>query len=113
MDADGDGRISAQEAAEWRETVFVTMDANEDGQLTLEEYMSIQLGRGADPDQRGPRYVERQAEKKAAFVAMDTEGNGVVTREQFLQFGADEFTAADANGDGYVTLPEFIAANWK
>ena len=112
VDADGDGRISTQEAAEWRETVFATMDADEDGQLTLEEYMTIQLGQGADPDQRGPRYAEKQAEKEAAFTAMDTAGHGAVTREQFLQGGEAEFTAADADGDGYVTLPEFIAARW-
>lgn len=112
IDADGDGRISGGEAAEWRETVFLTMDANEDGQLTLEEYMSIQLGRGADPEQRGPRYDEKQAEKEAAFTAMDSEGEGAVTREQFLQAGEAEFKAADADGDGYVTLPEFVAARW-
>lgn len=112
IDADEDNRISAQEAAEWRDVVFAAMDADGDEQLTLEEYMDVQLGQGADPDQRGPRYAQKQAEKEAAFVAMDAEGNGAVSREQFLQYGAADFAAADADGDGYVTLSEFIASNW-
>lgn len=112
LDADGDGRLSADEAAEWRETVFVTMDADDDGRLTREEYMAVQFGQGADPEQRGPRFEERQAEKDAAFTAMDEEGDGFVTREQFLAAGARNFSEADADGDGYVTLPEFIAARW-
>ncbi len=53
---DGDGRLSAAEAAEWRETVFVIMDADDGGTLTRKEYMTIHLGQGADPDQRGSRY---------------------------------------------------------
>lgn len=112
LDTDADGRLSAAEAAEWRETVFVTMDADDDNRLSLEEYMTVQLGQGADPDQRGPRYEERQAEKEAAFVEMDEDGDGFVTREQFLAGGEQNFSDADADGDGYVTLPEFIAARW-
>lgn len=112
LDADGDGRLSAVEAAEWQETVLVAMDADEDGQLTREEYMAVQMGKGADPDQRGPRYEEKQAEKDAAFTQMDDEGDGLVSREQFLEAGAKNFIKADADGDGYVTMPEFIAARW-
>lgn len=112
IDADGDGRMSAAEAAEWRETVFVTMDSDDDGQLTREEYMAIQLGKGADPDQRGPRFEEKQAEKDAAFTEMDADGDGFVTRAQFLEAGAQKFADADADGDGFVTVPEFIVARW-
>lgn len=112
LDTDGDGRLSAAEAAEWRDSVFLAMDADGDGQLTREEYMAVQMGQGADPEQRGPRYEEKQAEKDAAFTEMDADGDGFVTREQFLEFAAQKFTAADADGDGYVTIQEFIAARW-
>ncbi len=83
LDVDGDGRLSAAEAAEWREAVFGAKDANDDGQLTREEYMAFQMGRGSDPEQRGPRYEEKQAEKDAAFTIMDEDADGFVTREQF------------------------------
>ncbi len=112
LDADGDGRLSAAEAAEWRESVFGAMDADDDGQLTREEYMAVQMGRGSDPEQRGPRYEEKQAEKDAAFTVMDADADGFVTREQFLEAGEKSFAEADADGDGYVTMPEFIAARW-
>ena len=112
LDADGDGRVSAAEAADWRDTVFVTMDSDDDGQLSREEYMTVQLGKGADPEQRGPKYEEKQAEKDAAFTEMDKDGDGFVTREQFLEAGAAEFARSDADGDGYMTMQEFIMARW-
>ena len=112
LDSDTDGQVSASEAAEWHETVFLTMDANEDGQLTRDEYMAIQLGRGADPDQRGPRYAERQIEKDARFTMMDADGDGLVTQAQFFADGQLRFTTADADKSGSVTLPEFIAMRW-
>lgn len=112
VDTDGDGRLSAAEAQEWRESVFSAMDADGDGQLTREEFMAVQMGPGADPEQRGPRFEEKQAEKDAAFTEMDQNADGFVTREQFLEAGAGNFAAADADGDGYVTMPEFIAARW-
>lgn len=112
LDSDGDGRLSAAEAAEWREAVFGAMDADDDERLTREEYMAVQMGRGSDPEQRGPRYEEKQAEKDAAFTEMDAEGKGFVTREQFLEAAAQNFADADVDGDGFVTMPEFIAARW-
>ncbi len=50
--------------------------------------MAVQMGRGSDPEQRGPRYEEKQAEKDAAFTEMDVDG------------------------DDYVTIKEFTAARW-
>ena len=112
LDENGDGQISASEAAEWRDTVFVTMDSDDDGKLTREEYMEVQLGQGADSDQRGPRYAERQAEKDAQYTVMDADKDGFVTKEQFMSNGQIQFSSADADKDGVVTMPEFIASHW-
>ena len=112
LDVNGDGQVSAEEAAEWHETVFVTMDADDDQQLTREEYMAIQLGQGADPDQRGPRFAEKQADKDARFTMMDADGDGFVTKDQFLADGQSSFEASDTDKNGAVSMPEFIAARW-
>ncbi len=98
LDADGDGRLSAAEAAEWRASVFDAMVANNDGQLTREEYIAVQMGRGSGPEQRGPRYEEKQAEKDAAFTAMDADADGFVTREQFLEAGEKSLAALTPTG---------------
>lgn len=113
LDADTNGQISASEAAEWHETVFLTMDADEDRRLDHKEYMSVQFGRGADPSQRGPRYAERQAQKDARFTEMDADGDGYVTRDQFLANGQRRFAAADADKSGSVSMAEFRAARQR
>ena len=64
IDADTNGQVSASEAAEWHETVFSAMDADGDGKLDRKEFMAVQFGRGADPEQRGPRFAERASKEK-------------------------------------------------
>lgn len=113
LDANSDGHVSAGEAGEWHEAVFLAMDANEDRKLTREEYMSVQMGRGADPDQRGPRYAERQLEKDARFTEMDADQDGYVTHDQFLVNGQHRFAVADTDKDGAVSAAEFRISRWQ
>lgn len=107
IDADGNGAVSGAELMEWRDMVFDAMDADADDALTRDEYMAVQMGQGADPGQRGPRYEEMQAIKAAEFDAMDDDGNGMVTREQFTDAAAAMFLDADTDGDGALTQTEF------
>lgn len=44
QDADHDGFISFGEHVAWSATVFRTMDSNNDGRLTREEYMAVHMG---------------------------------------------------------------------
>jgi hypothetical protein len=112
IDANSDGVVTAQEAGAWHESVFLVMDADQDGKLTNGEYMAVQMGRGADPAQRGPRYDERQAEKAARFTEMDDDKDGFVTKEQFLADGQARFAAADLDKSGMLAPEEFAAARW-
>jgi Ca2+-binding EF-hand superfamily protein len=107
IDADGDGLIGRAELADWRGTVFDAMDADSDEALSREEYMAVQMGRGADPDARGPRYAEMQAAKAAAFDAMDADGDGLVSRETFVSAADDMIAAGDTDGDGAIGPSEF------
>jgi Ca2+-binding EF-hand superfamily protein len=113
IDTDGDGLIQQAELETWRETVFLTMDADGDGALTREEYMAVQLGRGADPDARGPRYDQMQAAKAAEFDVMDADGDGSVPRDTFIARAVAQFDEADANGDDALTAPEFRAMHGR
>jgi Ca2+-binding EF-hand superfamily protein len=109
VDADGNGAVTGAELLEWHDTVFDAMDVDGDDALTREEFMAVQMGPGADPSQRGPRYDEMQAAKAAEFDAMDRDGNGMVTRTQFTDATAARFLGADANQDGALTQTEFRA----
>jgi hypothetical protein len=113
IDADGDGLIQRAELLEFREGVFYAMVADGDEALSREEYMSVQMGRGADPDIRGPRYGEMQAAKEAEYDAMDPDGDDSVNFQTFTGYAGDQFDAADGNVDGALTPMEFRAMHGR
>ena len=120
IDVNEDGKISDDEAAAMRESVFYAMDADDNGELTVEEYMGVRMGPGAGNgagndagnDEGGedrPRRMEgkRQEAKKARFEPMDADKNGTVSQAEWMAAGLERFKAADADGDGTVTPWEF------
>ena len=107
IDKNNDQRVSSEEHAAWRDSVFNAMDADQSGDLTETEYMSVRMGPGPRAGTPGPRHAERQAAKRKRFKEMDKDGDGTVTKQQFLDYGDQRFTAADANKDGTLILAEF------
>ena len=112
IDTNGDGQISGEEHAMWRFQVFTTMDADDSLDITKEEYMAVRMGKGADPDQQGPKAAEREQAKEQRFAKMDNDQDGKVSRARFVHFGGVTFAAADKNGDGLLTLSEFRDQRW-
>lgn len=105
IDENSNDVIGADEAAAWRESVFAAMDADDDNELTVEEFMQIRMGGG---EGRNPqRQKMRQEQKKARFAPMDTDKSGKVSKVEFMEAGKKAFAAADGNKDGKVTPWEF------
>jgi hypothetical protein len=104
IDADGDGIISDDEAATRHEEMFATFDLNDDGQVTLDEYMSMQMGAGM-----GVWYEQRLAEKIKRFETLDSDGDGILSQVEFMDSGQQSFADSDRDGDGKVTVWEFRA----
>ena len=77
-DADGDGRISRAEFVDGRIARLTAIDANRDGTISAEERQS-----GID--------TRRNQRVSARFEALDKDGNGSLSRE--------EFTAREPRGD--------------
>lgn len=110
IDANSDGVISDDEAAAQVESVFATMDADDDGNLTEDEYMAVRMGGG--PGFNTERQAAMQARKKERFAAMDPDKDGKVTQAEFITAAKQRFSAADADKDGKVTPWEFRAQRW-
>jgi Ca2+-binding EF-hand superfamily protein len=105
IDENGDGAIAVKEAAAWHDIVFVTMDADDNGALTFEEYMEVRMGAGAGKNPE--RQQARQEQKAARFPEMDANGDGTLSRQEFMAGGESHLMAADSDGDGQVSFEEF------
>jgi Ca2+-binding EF-hand superfamily protein len=80
---------------------FTRTDDNKDGELTLSEYNF------GIPDERED-VIERFTRR---FRLADSDTNGRVTMDEYMEFCAQVVGAADTNRDGMVTKEEFIAAS--
>jgi hypothetical protein len=111
IDENNDGVISDDEAAAQVESVFAAMDADDNGELTMDEYMAVRMGpgKGLNPD----RQKLMQDKKQARFGAMDTDKSGTVSQAEFVAGGKARFAAADTDKDGKVTPWEFRALRWQ
>lgn len=103
LDADGDGEISLQDLEAAQTARRAALDSDGDGFVTLEDMQAI--GRkGAD--ERAKRMFDR----------FDADGDGKIAIEDLPQRrgGAEKmFDRMDADGDGVVSKAEFEAAKEK
>ncbi|MBX9454696.1 MAG: EF-hand domain-containing protein [Rhizobium sp.] len=106
-DTNDDGVISDDEAADQVESVYAAMDADDDGELTEEEFMTVRMG--PQHGRNEARQKMMQERKKARFVEMDTDKSGKVSKVEFIAAGKARFEAADTDKDGKVTPWEFRA----
>jgi Ca2+-binding EF-hand superfamily protein len=116
LDADGDGQLSRRELrAAWER--LADDAAKKTGFLTLADFaapvVSLTISPGVSPR---PAVVlvkkQRQRRGPAWFQAMDRNGDGDVSRDEFL--GTDEeFAAYDADGDGLISAEEAEAGDRK
>ena len=111
IDANEDGVVSTEEAASHADMTFTAMDADDDGTLTLDEFMAVRMGqpRGYDED----REAAMQARKSARFDPMDADKDGSVSKAEFIAASKAHFDTADTDSDGKVTPWEMRASNWN
>jgi len=109
-DLDGDGKVTAAEALERRATIFLTFDANEDAFLDADEYKVFDEARAndmADRPHRGQRM--RAAANGMRLEANDRDGDGRVSRGEFLAQADAWIIAMDRNGDEVISVEDFRA----
>ena len=80
---------------------FKRIDLNQNGELTLSEFVD---GIPSDREDIIDRFTRR-------FKLADADESGRVPLQEYMDFCARVVTAADTNQDGMVTKEEFIAAS--
>jgi len=124
LDKDGDGSISKQEMASSGqkfnsaqvEAIFALGDVNDDGALDLDEFIAVMCPSALTVISRLVGKYKNISEVKKAFLAIDVNKDGLLSKEELAgsgKFNAQEvdaiFILGDLNGDGDIDLEEFVS----
>ncbi|MEL6287230.1 MAG: EF-hand domain-containing protein [Pseudomonadota bacterium] len=97
MDADDNGELTLQELEQGQARRFDQADANGDGQVTADEMKAQRMRR---IERRMERRIQRQMRR------LDENRDGVVSKAEFVDAAKQRFTWADLNDDGTLTRDE-------
>lgn len=95
-DRDRDGRLTLAEATAAGPVSFASADANKDNVV------------GALEVRAWGEAVGGSAQSAPLFAALDRNGDGTASAEEFSRWFADRFAALDKNKDGAVTAKELF-----
>ncbi|MDC7693694.1 hypothetical protein PQU94_05295 [Asticcacaulis sp. DXS10W] len=100
LDRNKDGQITQAEFTLNKPATFKAMDANKDGQVTREE-ATANYSKSAAPN-------DPMIEKRVGWVMKcDTNGDGFVTLEEWVNDSIADFKKKDKNADGVITGADF------
>ena len=108
-DLDGNGTATLDELREMRSNVFLAFDTNEDGYLDGEEYVFFDMARENDVAnyEAEQRAQMQQVADGMSLSVSDLDGDGRVSKAEFLSGAEAWFADLDTNGDGGITLADF------
>lgn len=107
-DLDGDGTVSLQEMTDHRGEVFYMFDQNEDGSLDAAEYTLFDETRAADMENAGGHGRGMQPADHGMTAAFnDTDGDGLVSEEEFVSRTPEWLALMDRDGSGDITTADF------
>ena len=108
-DLNGNGSITQAEVIQMRENIFLAFDSNSDGAIDSEEYDMFDAARANDMSE--VRKSDKRRMKSIvgglARTTTDVDGDGKVTRAEFMDTAKPWYEKLDRNGDGEVTVADF------
>jgi Ca2+-binding EF-hand superfamily protein len=124
-DATASNTQQQDKRAAFKQKYFDRIDSNHDGVITQDEYIAAATAHFNKVDVNGtgeitaqqiassPRMVKREQHFAAREVKhMDTNGDGVVSQDEYIAAAKARFAKLDKNGDGFIDAAEMPAHHW-
>ena len=105
MDANKDGKVSADEHAIASKKMFDAMDANRDGKVTAAEMDA------AHQRVTGMNATETDLSAADKIKVIDTDGDGVLAAEEHATGSRSMFEKMDTDKDGFLSKDELAAGH--
>lgn len=106
-DLNSNGFVSRDEMMEQGDNVFVSMDANDDGALSFEEFNGWDFGFKNIAEETG-REQALETAMKIVFNLWDRDFDGLVTSQEQRAGVARDFVRNDLDGDYALSKSEYI-----
>jgi Ca2+-binding EF-hand superfamily protein len=104
MDTNGDGMVSKDEWTAFQERAFDALDKDKSGFVDEKEFMST----SDESFAFATAAYARGLKTKEMFKKLDANGDGKVTREEFLAYHRKIFDMLDKQKKGMIGLVDFI-----
>jgi calmodulin len=129
FDANGDGALSKDELAAAMKSsgqsyssieinaIFSLGDVDGDGEITISEFVTLMSPSASEVLQKLRKNYKNINDVKKAFKAIDTNNDGLLSKDEMKTSGGNQFDnedvnaifeLGDVNGDGEIDLGEFI-----
>ena len=107
LDANDRGYVDMGQANTYGGEIFVSMDANEDAKIDLDEFLAWDFGMRPLAEEQGalPAY---EAALRVVHAFWDRNGDGDITRAEHRQAVLVDFQRADVNNDAVLDQAEFL-----
>jgi len=112
-DLDGNGAITLAEVMEMRENISYSFDSNADGAIDGAEYDMFDEARANDMSsvRKSDKLKMKSIAGGLARATTDVDGDGQVTRAEFMDTAEPWHKKLDRNGDGKVTSADFALSD--
>ena len=109
-DLDESGAVTVAEVTERRDMVFNMFDQDENGSLNAEEYVMFDETRAADMENNAGGGHGQGGDRMQEGLTLgfnDTDGDGEVSKAEFLERSGAWVTMVDRDEDGAITAADF------